>query len=61
MQTAFSPLNLSERTRLQAALLANRAGAAITMSEKDTSFVGIEDDVTDEEVINAVKHCPTHY
>jgi hypothetical protein len=31
------------------------------MDRRDTSFVGAADDVTDEEVISAIKSVPCHY
>jgi hypothetical protein len=31
------------------------------MDRKDTSFVGSAEDVTDEEVISAIKSVPCHY
>jgi len=59
----FRPLNDTERTQLLTALRGNyhRSNHAILMDPRDTSFVGTADDVTDEEVINAVKSVPCHY
>jgi hypothetical protein len=31
------------------------------MDRRDTSFLGTTDEVTDEEVINAIKSVPCHY
>jgi hypothetical protein len=58
----FRPLHESERTQLLTAVRGNAdAGRAILMDRKDTSFVGTADDVTDEEVISAIKSVPCHY
>jgi len=34
---------------------------AILMDRRDTSFVGVADEVPDEEVITAIKSVPCHY
>jgi hypothetical protein len=34
---------------------------AIIMDRRDTSFAGTSEDVTDEEVISAIKSVPCHY
>ena len=34
---------------------------AILMDRRDTSFLGTADEVTDEEVISAIKSVPCHY
>jgi hypothetical protein len=58
----FRPLHETERTQLLTAIRGNAdAGRAILMDRKDTSFVGIADDVTDEEVISAIQSVPCHY
>jgi hypothetical protein len=58
----FRPLSDPERTRLLTALRGNAdADRAILMDRRDTSFVGTADDVTDEEVISAIKSVPCHY
>jgi hypothetical protein len=58
----FRPLNDSERRQLAAALRANAEGEyALLMDPRDTSFVGTADDVSDEEVLRAIKSVPCHY
>jgi hypothetical protein len=58
----FRPLTAPERARLLTALRGNAdADRAILMDRRDTSFVGAADDVTDEEVISAIKSVPCHY
>lgn len=58
----FVPLKGEARDRLRNALLGNaEAGKAILMDRRDTSFTGTAEDVTDEEVVAAVKSVPTHY
>jgi hypothetical protein len=58
----FRPLHEPERTQLLTALRGNAdSGRAILMDRRDTSFVGTADDVTDEEVISAIKSVPCHY
>ena len=58
----FRPLNGTEHTQLLAALRGNAdSGRAILLDRKDTSFVGTTEDVTDEEVISAIKSVPCHY
>jgi hypothetical protein len=58
----FRPLNDTERRQLISALRGNAENErTILMDRRDTSFVGTADDVTDEEVINAIKSVPCHY
>jgi hypothetical protein len=58
----FRPLNDTERRSLITALRGNAdRGLAILMDRRDTSFVNTADEVTDEEVINAIKSVPCHY
>jgi hypothetical protein len=58
----FRPLNDTERRSLIAALRGNADhGRAILMDRRDTSFLAAADEVTDEEVINAIKSVPCHY
>lgn len=58
----FRPLNDTERRQLLTALRGNAdRGAALLTDRRDTSFAGVSDDVTDEEVINAIKSVPCHY
>jgi len=58
----FRPLNDSERRQLIAALRGNAdSDRAILMDRHDTSFAGTAEEVTDEEVISAIKSVPCHY
>jgi hypothetical protein len=57
----FRPLLDTERQRLLTALRGNAEGRAILTDRHDTSFVGIADEVPDEEVISAIKSVPCHY
>ena len=58
----FRPLNDTERRSLITALRGNAdRGIAILMDRRDTSFAGTADEVTDEEVITAIKSVPCHY
>ncbi len=58
----FKPLSETERGQLFTALRGNAdGGRAILMDRHDTSFVGTTSDVTDEEVISAIKNVPCHY
>jgi hypothetical protein len=58
----FKPLNDVERRQLIASLRGNaEKNRAIIMDHRDTSFVGSADEVTDEEMINAIRSVPCHY
>jgi hypothetical protein len=58
----FRPLNDTERRQLINALRGNaESDRAILMDRRDTSFAGTADEVTDEEVITAIKSVPCHY
>jgi hypothetical protein len=58
----FRPLNDTERQKLIDALRGNaQNNLAILMNQRDTSFVGAAEEVTDEEVISAIKSVPCHY
>jgi hypothetical protein len=58
----FRPLNDTERRQLVTALRGNAENnRAILMDRRDTSFVGVADEVPDEEVISAIKSVPCHY
>ena len=58
----FRPLNDRERRQLVTALRGNaESDRAILMDSRDTSFVGTIDEVTDDEVISAIKSVPCHY
>ena len=59
---AFKPLMGVQRTQLLAALRGNvKHDSAILTDRRDTSFAGMAGDVTDDEVICAIKSVPTHY
>ena len=58
----FRPLNDSERRQLISALRGNaEQDRAILVDRKDTSFAGSTDELTDDEVISAVKLVPCPY
>jgi hypothetical protein len=58
----FRPLTDTERQKLIDALRGNaQNNLAILMNQRDTSFVGATEEVTDEEVISAIKSVPCHY
>lgn len=58
----FQPLATKERQQLIEALRGNaEKDLAILMDRKDTSFVGCSFEITDEEVISAIKSVPCHY
>jgi len=58
----FRPLNETERRTLYSALRGNAdSNQALLMDRQDTSFAGATEDVSDEEVINAIKSVPCHY
>jgi hypothetical protein len=58
----FRPLTDTERRQLIAGLRGNAEhDQAILMDRRDTSFVGAGDDITDEEVIMAIRSVPCHY
>jgi hypothetical protein len=58
----FRPLNDTERRQLIGALRGNaEQNRAILMDRHDTSFLGATDEVTDEEVITAIRSVPCHY
>ena len=58
----FRPLTSTERQQLITALRGNAdSGNALLMDRRDTSFIGSTDEVTDDEVINAIKSVPCHY
>jgi hypothetical protein len=58
----FRPLNDTERRQLITALRGNAEhDRCILMDRRDTSFAGTADEVTDEEVISAIKSVPCHY
>ncbi len=58
----FRPLNDTERRQLISALRGNaESNKAILMDRRDTTFAGTAEDVTDEEVITAIRSVPCHY
>jgi len=58
----FRPLNDTERRTLISALRGNADNnRAILTDRRDTSFAGTTDEVSDEEVIRAIKSVPCHY
>ena len=58
----FRPLNDTERRQLITALRGNaESDRAILMDRRDTSFAGTSDEITDEEVITAIRSVPCHY
>jgi hypothetical protein len=58
----FRPLNDVERRQLITALRGNSEGnRAILMDRRDTSFAGTTEEVTDDEVITAIRSVPCHY
>ena len=58
----FHPLTEEERRQLINALRGNAENdRAILMDRRDTSFAGTTDEVSDDEVITAIKSVPCHY
>jgi hypothetical protein len=58
----YRPLNDTERRQLITALRGNvESGRAILLDRRDTSVVGTAEEVTDEEVISAIRSVPCHY
>ncbi len=58
----FRPLNDTERQKLIDALRGNaQSSQAILMNQRDTSFAGSADEMSDDEVISAIKSVPCHY
>jgi hypothetical protein len=58
----FRPLNDTERRQLIGALRGNADGdRTILMDRRNTTFAGTTEEVTDDEVISAIKSVPTHY
>jgi len=58
----FRPLNDTERRQLITALRGNaESDRAILTDLRDTSFAGTSDEITDEEVITAIRSVPCHY
>ena len=62
MGMEFRPLAADERQKLLQALRGNgEGGKALLMDRRDTSFAGTTDEVTDDEVITAIRSVPCHY
>jgi hypothetical protein len=58
----FRPLDDTERQQLLTALQGNaNADRAILMDRRDTSFIDSAEEITDEEVIAAIRSVPCHY
>jgi hypothetical protein len=58
----FRALNAAERQQLLTALRGNaESSRTILMDRQDTSFIGTTEEVTDEEVISAIRSVPCHY
>jgi hypothetical protein len=58
----FRPLNDTERRQLITALRGNAENdRVILMDRRDTSYAGTTDEITDEEVITAIRSVPCHY
>jgi hypothetical protein len=58
----FRPLNDTERRQLIGALRGNaESDRVLLLDRRDTSFIGTADEVTDDEVITAIKSVPCHY
>lgn len=58
----FRPLDPTERQKLVDALRGNaQSNMAILTSPRDTSFAGSSDEISDDEVISAIKSVPVHY
>jgi hypothetical protein len=58
----FRPLNDSERRQLVGALRGNaESDRVILLDRNDTTFVGVVDEVPEDEVIFAIKSVPCHY
>ena len=60
----FKPLSGCQREELLSALRGNvNWGHAVLTDRRDTSFAGtsVDGEVTDDEVICAIKSVPTHY
>ena len=58
----FRPLNDVEKRGLLTALRSNALdNRAILTDRRTTRFTGLAEDVTDDEVITAIKSVPCHY
>jgi hypothetical protein len=62
MTMDFRPLNDTERRQLISALRGNAEhDHSILMDRRNTRFLGSTEEVTDDEVIAAIKSVPCHY
>lgn len=58
----FQALTEAEQSDLLTALRGNATqNQSILLDRRDTHFVGATDEVTDDEVIGAIKSVPCHY
>jgi hypothetical protein len=58
----FRPLNDTERRQLIGALRGNAENnLAILTDRKTTTFAGTTEEITDDEVITAIRSVPCHY
>jgi len=58
----FRPLNDTERRQLIGALRGNaESNLAILMDRRTTTFAGTTEEITDDEVITAIRSVPCHY
>ncbi len=58
----FRPLNDTERQQLINALRGNaESNRTILMDQRNTTFTGTTEEVTDDEVISAIQSVPCHY
>ena len=58
----FRTITTEEQKKLLDALRGNsESNLAILMDRRDTSFLGSADDISDEEVISAIRAVPCHY
>ncbi len=58
----FEPLRVAKQKALRTALEKNAEDNAYLMfDKKDTSFAGISNTVSDEEVTNSIRSIPCHY
>lgn len=62
MAVQFKPMSVEERKNLVEALRGNAEdNLAILMKPNDTSFLGSAEEVTDQEVVSAIRSVPVHY
>jgi len=61
MTMDYRALNEVERSQLLKSLRGNAEENRAIFMGRDTSFLGSAEEVTDDEVINAIKSVPCHY